>query len=202
MGKKLVIIFSGLFLVELHAALVEVSCPNNVNKEWNQDFCYKARIWGSYKFGDYIKNTNNKPIRLTKYDKPPIFNNDTKYNGWDRPTFSLTQQLMDAKWIIEPWKSMKYIESLSYYKIKGRPYNWISSYDNIKITFKDYIKFYNPDTNKTYWSESAHTEVMHIAVTWCGDGNLDTEYWESCDPLDTKSKGWCSNTCEKLFLKK
>jgi hypothetical protein len=78
------------------------------------------------------------------------------------------------------------LKATSNYPINYHPP--VRSKNNFVIQYK--AKYYVKEGNT--WNRTAkyHTECKYYEVTWCGDGVVDYEYNEKCDPNDSSHKGW------------
>ena len=92
---------------------------------------------------------------------------------------------------------MRVLEARSEYPILAVPAS--RSYDNLFIKYS-LVYSTDPAWNNKYWD----AECGYYEISRCGDGVLDTEYWEKCDPKDPNKawwwNGWCDNSCEPVTI--
>ena len=41
-----------------------------------------------------------------------------------------------------------------------------------------------------------HTECFYYSANWCGDGKLQSDKGEQCDPKDPNKTGWGNGGCD------
>ena len=75
---------------------------------------------------------------------------------------------------------------------------WLNAWMNLCITWSvtDFTGSWTPihfTWNCTTWGISTGCDAYQ---KWCGDGVLDTQYWEECDPQDPNHTWWWSGTCD------
>ena len=125
------------------------------------------------------------------------FSEPYDYNLASNPTFDFTSELENNDWKVPSYGSMTVLTSSPAYRIKAVPPTRAS--DNLAVK---YTLEYSDDEagNQTH----AHTECIYYEISRCGDGIVDTNYWETCDPNDSSKKnfwnGWCDNSCKPVTV--
>ena len=184
---KKVYILLGLAIALLLPAISDAAC--------DQDFYKTLRLWYQYKFWDnFSANGADRWIRTKKID----YSEQYDYNDSSSfPTFSWTSSIKNADWKVAKNTSMEIVTADDRYQVKKRPVS--RSYDNLLVKYT--IKY----SNDVAWSAKyEHTECAHYEISRCGDGVVDSKYWEQCDPKDTSHAWWwdmwCSNKCEPISV--
>jgi len=179
-----------IFLRSKNKKIKEI-CPSSMKREGNHDVCYTIRLGKNYLFFDNFSSHNT--IKFKHYDV--TFNPDTIYNKRKGPNFYPTNWVKSNKYILKSnIGEKKIIGSNKFYKIKTIPFNNKRSYNNIRIYYKlDYVDYID---GKEIGKVKTNVDVAHYAISWCGDGVIDTQYGEECEPL--KSAYACSKKCKLL----
>jgi hypothetical protein len=75
----------------------------------------------------------------------------------------------------------------------------VRSYDNL---FIKYSLVYSTDS--AWQNKYGHSECVYYEISRCGDGTLDTDYDETCDPADTSKTNWwnwgCDDSCKPITV--
>jgi hypothetical protein len=59
------------------------------------------------------------------------------------------------------------------------------------LVMKYYIDYQPVDAKGIlFGTRKTHLECQPYEITWCGDGIVDREYNETCDPNDPKKTNW------------
>ena len=165
--------------------------------------CDKTITWQKLRLGKYYVFQDEFDSKWTTrylYDFKVNFNE----NHWDYdnnpvdPKFSWTNELIANGKKVD-WKMMVITSPLDpKYHIVSTPSQ--RAWNNIYI---EYIIWYDNIYHSTTPSNSnlySHKECAYYEITWCGDGVLDTEDGELCDPADPShawwGDGWCSKDCK------
>ena len=176
----------------------ETACPSYLKKLGNIDVCGIIRL-GSTQF---FQNKLNMKKNYYYMRKPDImFLPDTYYSKTKKfPSFRSTKWLKENKYIVEPNTVNKPFIISSGYKIKTKPSSGKRSYNNIIIKYKVNYRLYDNETKKKGEEVKSQLNVYHYAISWCGDGVIDTLYGEECEPLEKgkykKGDYPCSNSCK------
>lgn len=115
------------------------------------------------------------------------FDEPFDYNGSDDvPNFDWTTHVKTQNMLIPPGTNdLKIIQSNNKYTIKSIPP--IRKADNLTIKYSVYVQ------NQNGGEAISHTGCQPYTISWCGDGVVDTEFGEPCDPA---AEPWKSNgTC-------
>ena len=131
--------------------------------------------------------------RITRFDVN--FFEPYDYNNGGNPEFDWTDYIRQAKGKVSKWQTMRIIQASwenAWYYVDALPPKRL--YNNLWI---QYIVQYASNSDKT--PVETHKECKYYAISWCGDGILDREYGETCDP---KAEPWISNNaCDPVTCK-
>ena len=184
--KKSTLLYAGLtwVVMMLFSGIVSAAC--------DQEFYWTLRYNKQYTFGDdFNAGSSDKWIKSAK----GVFSEQIDYNGWANPEFDWTDDIRNAKGKVPAWTTMSVLKAKSPYPIKYVPVS--RSYDNLLITYT--ITY---STDSAWNNKYTHTECKHYEISRCGDGVVDSSYWEKCDPKDTSKtwwwNGWCDNSCNPV----
>ena len=160
--------------------------------ECDETFYDNLRHKWEYTFSDKF-NSRWSDSWLRSFDVNFVEQKD--YNKWANPTFSWTQELLDNNYKVWKNQTMRVIESSPKYKVLDTPDK--RARNNLYIEYE--IKY---STTQNGSANKGHKECIYYEISRCGDGVLDTEYDEICDPADPNQvgwwNGWCSDTCEPV----
>lgn len=140
-------------------------------------FKWKLRLWKEHTFSDKFK-AGWKDWYL--YYWP----NDVKFveNHWDYgddPKFEWTSELTKQWNKVEANTEIVVMKSNPYKAIyKPTVRAWDNIYLEYTIWYSDVYKTPIPSKSNLYSSK----ECAYYEITRCGDGKLDEDYWEECDP--------------------
>jgi len=184
--KKSTLLYAGLtwVVMMLFSGIVSAAC--------DQEFYWTLRYNKQYTFGDdFNAGSSDKWIKKAN----GAFSEQIDYNGWDNPGFDWTDDIRNAKGKVPAWTTMSVLKAKSPYPIRYVPVS--RSYDNLLITYT--IQY---STDSAWNNQYTHTECKHYEISRCGDGVVDSSYWEKCDPKDTSKtwwwNGWCDNSCNPV----
>ena len=181
----------------------DTSCEQKiqVSDDCDDTFYYTIRHKWEYTFYDrfdprgttrYLYDFNVKFEEKSPYD----------YNRWANPTFQWSGSLENGVYM--PVSSKKtVIRSTPLYQVLDHPA--VRSKDNIYIEYN--IKY----ADKAYSSKPAdsqlktHRECVYYEISRCGDGVLDEDYGEECDPGSEWTKvmpDWriCNSDCKLVTV--
>ena len=117
------------------------------------------------------------------------------YNMGGNPNFDRTDYIRNAKGVVKKKQTMRIIQASwenAWYYVDRIPPKRLNN--NLWI---QYIVRYASNSSKT--PVETHVECKYYAISRCGDGILDTEYWETCDP---KAQTWIdNNACDPVTCK-
>ena len=179
--------------------------PNETNRwsDWCSQLCEKVIIPSSgcdevfhytlrqgedYIFWD-IFHANDTDRRL--YGNPIVnFIEPKDYNRWANPTFRWTNRDSNKK--VSEGDSIKVVESTPAYHIYDHPD--VRSDDNLYIEYD--LQYANRE-NAPESRRKTHKECVYYEISRCGDGEIDEEYGEECDPGDSSEKNWWNGWCDE-----
>ena len=192
-----------LTLILLNINLNAETCPTRViTEDDNRHKCFTLRVGENTYFGNYA--TNGRSYKVKFKDSKVTFKpqNGFKYNGEkDNPIFNWSNWIRNRKGILQSYQRGLIIKATSNYKIKYRPK--IRSYKNLEIIYE--TKYINFKDEKEHGSIKTDKVIAHYEISWCGDGVLDHEYNEKCDPKDPKYENFgnlgCTMTCLPISKK-
>lgn len=172
-------------------AYSNVNACSTCNNSCDQTFYFKLRQGKTYNFGDIFNNKSSKTLKISS--AAAVFNESEDFNWSSSDSkFIWTQAIKNQKGIVNPYQSLKILETSNTYKVLYYPSKWRKK-DNIKIKYT--VNYKNND-----WGDNSkkHTECANYEITWCGDGIVDSGYGEKCDPNDTSKQGWWSGWCNVI----
>ena len=109
------------------------------------------------------------------------FKEGSDLNGGANPTFLWTDVLKNNNMLVRAWQTMTIIDSTPKYNIKNCPTT--RSYENLYIEYIVTTAGENPNGQELPNAKlSTHKECIYYAVSRCGDGVLDEDEGEECDP--------------------
>ena len=168
--------------------------------ECDQTFSWRLRLWDNKPFTDTF-NAGWHDRYLFDYDVY-FEENYWDHNNGKNPTFSWTSQLVNN------WKKVSANDSVV--AIESTPYNIVSvptrrAQNNVYI---EYTIWYDNVAHSTTPSKSnlySHKECASYEISRCGDGILDAEYNEECDPGSEWTKvmsDWriCNSECKLVTV--
>ena len=156
--------------------------PPITPEKCDQTFSKKIRLGYAYRFGDYYTNNNTFAHTLNSFvvnfreNHGDDMNRDGKFT-YDN--FRWADGYYNGVTIPAKAKSVKIIEAHPSYNLSVAPKK--RQQDNIYI---EYIINGKGNGNFT------HKECINYEVTWCGDGVLDVDQGEKCDPKDSNKTNW------------
>lgn len=154
--------------------------PDKCDNSYNQTLRYGQ----VYSFTQKIK-TDRLFYTLKKFNFK--YQEQYDYNLSESfPEFQWNPLIVSAGYMLSPGTDLDavYTKPGQKYEIKGIPH--IRSFDNFKI---QYIFTYYIGNQGPF----LRTDCVNYEISWCGDGVVDKEFGEPCDPL---AEPWKSNsTC-------
>ena len=91
--------------------------------------------------------------------------------------------------ILNPNQTIKILTATSPYYVREKPIK--RDKNNLYL---EYTIWYSDSQNGAW---SAEKECKYYEITRCGDGILDPEYGETCDPKDPNKTGWGNGGCDE-----
>lgn len=159
----------------------------------DQVFTGKLRVGKTYSFPDYYTNLNSYPHTLNAFQVD--FRESHDMNGDGKLTydnFIWSPPYGPGVQIPARAQRVKIIEASPRYRLNTAPA--FRKKDNI------YIEYSVTTTGRN--TTSTHKECISYEVTWCGDGILDRDEGEVCDPKDPNKTGWgpggCNAQCQPI----
>ena len=157
-------------------------CKKIKPAEWcEQTFRWTIRYLDEVQFSDTFNAWWHDRYLYYWPDDVIFKENHGDYNNGSNPTFQWTSQLTNNWMKVAANTSMTVIESkLPKYKVVKYPSQ--RAWDNIYI---EYTTWYENEYKSPAPSKSnlySHKECAYYEITRCGDGILDADYWEECDP--------------------
>lgn len=157
----------------------------------DQTFNKKIRVGYGYRFPDTITNNNTYPFTLNSFkvnfkeNYGDDMNGDGKFTYdnfvWKAPFTAGATLPVGAK-------DVEFIEANPSYQLLKAPAK--RQKDNIYI---EYL------VNRTGNGQTGnHLECISYEVTWCGDGIVDTDEGEKCDPNDPNKTNWGPGGCDVM----
>lgn len=169
------------------------------NESFGADKCerniYKTLRYGHVYTFDHTLTTHDGAIKVVDFlpEMNEKFDFDGKASSID---FKWTEEILKNDGIVEPNQSLVFVRAAQPYEIKFR--GKTRAIDD--ITFK-YITKYKKKNANGGWSTQVETDTVCVnyAITWCGDGVVDTAHGETCDNGSQNGEpgNQCSKTCEK-----
>lgn len=154
----------------------------------DQVFYGKLRYGKGYIFNDTFHGTSSQSYYLWSR----TINSSEQYdynNSPDFPAFWWTQEIKDQNYEVRPWQSLEVLKAKSAYYINAVP----QKRDQKNLTVKYAITY---STDKAWYNKKSHVECKYYKITWCGDGVLDKNEGEQCDPKDPNKEGWGNGGCD------
>ena len=171
----------------------ECKQKNVVSDECDDTFYYTIRHKWQYTFYDRF-DPRGATRYLYDFDVDFVEKSPYDYNRWANPTFNWSGSLENG--IYMPVSSKKtVIWSTPLYQVLDHPA--VRSKDNLYIEYN--IKY----ADKAYSSRPSdsqlktHKECVYYEISRCGDGIIDTDYNEVCDPGDSSHTNWWNGWCDK-----
>lgn len=140
-------------------------------------FKWKLRLWQEHTFSDKFKAGWKDYYLYYWPDDVKFVENHGDYGT--NPKFEWTSELT-KKWNKVDANTEMVVMKSNPYKAVYKP--TVRAWDNIYL---EYTIWYSDVYKKTSPSKSnlySNKECAYYEISWCGDGTLDTEYWEECDP--------------------
>jgi cysteine-rich repeat protein len=160
--------------------------------EYTKTFYKTLRQGKGYIFFDEF---NNKEQAVYLWNFTVAYREQFDYNQSESfPKFHWTDTIKKHNYKVEPYQSIKYIEAQLPYKIKAVPA--VKSHDNLILK---YTVTYSYD--KDGKDKRTFTACVHYAISWCGDGIIDTDWGEECDDGNSVDDDQCSCNCNKVNVK-
>ena len=150
------------------------SCQPISTPSWcDETFYDKLRYGHQYTFyDDFSAWSSNKWLRrwVMEYQEQYDYNKSS-----DFPAFAWTTNLVNNNYMVAANTTMRVLQATSPYPILAVPAQ--RAYNNL---FIKYTIVYSSDSAWT--NKVAHSECAYYEITRCGDGIIDSDYWEECDP--------------------
>jgi hypothetical protein len=83
--------------------------------------------------------------------------------------------------------SMKVLESNPYHIVTPPT---ARAWNNLYIEYTIRYDYVNHTTTPSKSNLYSHKECAYYEISRCGDGEIDEEYGEECDPGDSSEKNW------------
>lgn len=170
---------------------------NNKPTWCNETFTRSLRLWETRTFIDTWDAGWHD--RYLYYEEVNFVENHGDYdNNPNLPTFTWTPQLINNWMKIDANTSLPILKSTPYHLVTPPT---VRASNNLYI---EYIVWYDDVKHTTTPSKSdlyPHKECFNYEISRCGDGVLDTEYGEECDPGSESTKVWpdwqvCNSECK------
>ena len=159
------------------------------NDVCDQVFYWKLRQWNSYTFHDTFNGTPDSSYYLWNYKVNSVEQQD--YNkSPDFPKFKWTAAITGQNYEVKPGQSIKFLEARTQYPVIDVP----QKRDPKNLLVK-YTVTYSKSPEKTA-PRTSHVECKYYEITRCGDGIVDTDRGEICDPKDPNKTGWGNGGCD------
>ena len=151
-------------------------------------FYGKLRHGRGYVFDDQITGTPTKSRYLKDFKVD--HREQLDFNGADPfPSFEWTKEIKNQNMILNPNQTIKILTATSPYYVREKPIK--RDKNNLYL---EYTIWYSDSQNGAW---SAEKECKYYEITRCGDGILDPEYGETCDPNDPSKTGWGKGGCDE-----
>jgi len=174
---------------------------NNPNFEWVWFPSKKLRVWQSVQFYDEFYNNSWNAVRIFSKSFKGQFLADSNIWGFTNANenFLFTPWIIGKKWIINTGERGIFMETQERYNINFAP----ATRNAKNLVMKYYIDYQPVDAKGIlFGTRKTHLECQPYEITWCGDGIVDREYNETCDPNDPKKtnwwNGWCDRECKPV----
>ena len=200
-------------LTSFAAPYPEVSC-NKLPSSNSCSQCFDAGAvyeWWSKKglYDEFVNDSSNTFVYFDKENQTPYTidrlqsttewktsNPLFKYvNNSPYSAFWFTSKAGDLYHIFAPNFTDKYIQSDANDGI-----HLVSVKDGTKSDSPALVLRVHTNYRKSLWGWKVgdmmkHTECFYYWANWCGDGKLQSDKGEKCDPKDPKKAGWGNNGC-------
>ena len=212
----LAVLVSSVFgtLTSFAAPYPEVSC-NNLPSSNSCSQCFDAGAiyeWWSRKglYDEFVNDSSNTFVYFEKENQTPYTidrlqsttewkasNPLFKYvNNSPYSAFWFTSKAGDLYHIFAPNFTDKYIQSDTNDGI-----HLVSVKDGTKADTPALVLRVHTNYRKSLWGWKVgdmvkHTECFYYSANWCGDGKLQSDKGEQCDPKDPNKTGWGNGGCD------
>ena len=170
------------------------------NTGCDQIFTWALRLGDNDPFYD-VFNAGWRDRYLFYYDVNFKENHGNYDNKAQDPTYNWTSQLVNNWMKVSANTSMKVIESNPYHIVTPPTARaWNNLYIEYTIWYDNVNHSTSPSTGNLY----SHKECAYYEISRCGDGILDTEEGEKCDPGSPEWKNRpdgkeCNSSCEIVY---
>ena len=164
--------------------------PNTPNNVCHQTFNQKVRVGYAYDFWDAYNNNQKFPRVLKSFsvDFRENYGDDINRDGkFTFDKFDWAPPYKAGAQIPAGAQNVKIIQTTEKYQVAVAPKKRLK--DNIYVEYHVVV-----EGNE----KEGHRECVNYEVTWCGDGVLDKDEGEQCDPNDPSKKGWGPGGCDPL----
>ena len=200
-------------LTSFAAPYPEVSC-NKLPSSNSCSQCFDAGAvyeWWSKKglYDEFVNDSSNTFVYFDKENQTPYtidrLQSTTEWktssplfkyvNNSPYSAFWFTSKAGDLYHIFAPNFTDKYIQSDANDGI-----HLVSVKDGTKSDSPALVLRVHTNYRKSLWGWKVgdmmkHTECFYYWANWCGDGKLQSDKGEKCDPKDPKKAGWGNNGC-------
>ena len=200
-------------LTSFAAPYPEVSC-NKLPSSNSCSQCFDAGAvyeWWSKKglYDEFVNDSSNTFVYFDKENQTPYtidrLQSTTEWktssplfkyvNNSPHSAFWFTSKAGDLYHIFAPNFTDKYIQSDANDGI-----HLVSVKDGTKSDAPALVLRVHTNYRKSLWGWKVgdmmkHTECFYYWANWCGDGKLQSDKGEKCDPKDPKKAGWGNNGC-------
>ena len=200
-------------LTSFAAPYPEVSC-NKLPSSNSCSQCFDAGAvyeWWSKKglYDEFVNDSSNTFVYFDKENQTPYtidrLQSTTEWktssplfkyvNNSPHSAFWFTSKAGDLYHIFAPNFTDKYIQSDANDGI-----HLVSVKDGTKSDSPALVLRVHTNYRKSLWGWKVgdmmkHTECFYYWANWCGDGKLQSDKGEKCDPKDPKKAGWGNNGC-------
>ena len=200
-------------LTSFAAPYPEVSC-NKLPSSNSCSQCFDAGAvyeWWSKKglYDEFVNDSSNTFVYFDKENQTPYtidrLQSTTEWktssplfkyvNNSPHSAFWFTSKAGDLYHIFAPNFTDKYIQSDANDGI-----HLVSVKDGTKSNTPALVLRVHTNYRKSLWGWKVgdmvkHTECFYYWANWCGDGKLQSDKGEKCDPKDPTKKGWGNNGC-------
>ena len=207
-------------LTSFAAPYPEVSC-NKLPSSNSCSQCFDAGAvyeWWSKKglYDEFVNDSSNTFVYFDKENQTPYtidrLQSTTEWktssplfkyvNNSPHSAFWFTSKAGDLYHIFAPNFTDKYIQSDANDGI-----HLVSVKDGTKSNTPALVLRVHTNYRKSLWGWKVgdmvkHTECFYYWANWCGDGKLQSDKGEKCDPKDPKKAGWgnkgCNASCQPI----
>lgn len=156
---------------------------------------YKSRpLRANYSYSLKLQFYNNSDTEVILGDYKVNLNGGNY--GLVDPKYGWTDWIKSKKGIIKPKETGEILES-SEYQVVRIPEKRAS--DNLLIRYTNQYKVVS--NGKPVGFSKSYISCQLYEISWCGDGVLDEEYQEICDPNDPNKQGWGVGGCNPKTCK-